>query len=83
MDEDIQTFITSSDINTKIKLPIKSEIQGSLTNTSYEITGEQGNIADLTLSGPIELSKGKKGHLKRYSFCFSFSNFALLSSTFF
>ena len=58
VDEDIQTFITSSDINTKIKLPIKSEIQGSLTNTSYEITGEQGNIADLTLSGPIELSKG-------------------------
>ena len=58
VDEDIQTFTTSSDINTKIKLPIKSEIQGSLSNTSYEITGEQGNIVDLTLSGPVALSKG-------------------------
>ena len=52
------TFSTSSDIYTKIKLPINQEIQGSLTDTHYEITGEQGNIVDLTLSGPVELSKG-------------------------
>ena len=52
------TFTTSSDIYTKLKLPINQEIQGSLTDTHYEVTGEQGNIVDLTLSGPIELSKG-------------------------
>lgn len=48
----------SSDVTTSLTLPTNQMIQGKLENTSYNLVEAKGNIVDLTLSGPMELSKG-------------------------